>query len=210
MAHIHTHDFFATLDPESYVFDVAYDAATGIVLWTRYPSEVTGQKLADSSDPLVLELKELYIKHTSIITPTNPSPPRNLVATAGDNQVSLTWETPDNDGNSPITEYYVYRGSSSGGPYTKIGSTPMLGFVDTSTVNDNTYYYVVTALNAIGESDYSNEASVTPSSITTPTTLTTEKETDETIPTKKITPGWTFTLILATIIAMRIRQKRRE
>lgn len=41
-------------------------------------------------------------------TPSSvPSVPQNLSAAAGDKQVALTWEAPDDDGGFPITEYIV-------------------------------------------------------------------------------------------------------
>src|SRR5207245_1609993 len=43
------------------------------------------------------------------------SAPRNLVATAGNAQISVTWQAPASDGGSPITNYTIYRGTASGG-----------------------------------------------------------------------------------------------
>lgn len=72
--------------------------------------------------------------------------------------VALTWTDADAD----IVGYNVYRGSQSGGPYNKINGS----LIAAKTWNDNnvqpgqSYYYVVTAVNASGiESAYSAEAS---------------------------------------------------
>jgi hypothetical protein len=71
--------------------------------------------------------------------------------------VSLSWT----DDGSGIVGYYVYRGSVSGGPYTKITSaldTPA-SYSDNSVLAGQTYYYVTTAVDGTGtESAYSNEA----------------------------------------------------
>src|SRR5206468_5422957 len=47
--------------------------------------------------------------------PSPPSAPQNLVATGGNAQVTLTWQAPGSNGGSPITNYRIYRGTSSGG-----------------------------------------------------------------------------------------------
>ncbi len=71
--------------------------------------------------------------------------------------VSLSW---GNSGSGTVG-YNVYRGSTSGGPYSKINSaldaTPT--YSDDSVVAGQTYYYVATAIDGSGmESLYSNEA----------------------------------------------------
>ena len=58
--------------------------------------------------------------------------------------------------------YNVYRGSQSGGPYSKLNAQVQvsLQFTDTTVKSGDTYYYVVTAVDAnTTESNYSNEAS---------------------------------------------------
>lgn len=49
-----------------------------------------------------------------LASPTVPSAPQNLQATSGDAQVTLTWEAPSSDGGSPVTNYRIYRGTTSG------------------------------------------------------------------------------------------------
>ena len=78
------------------------------------------------------------------------------VAAAAHN-VSLSWI----DSDSSLAGYNVYRGSVSGGPYSRINSalesTP--SYSDTSVAAGQTYYYVTTAVDGSGtESGYSNEA----------------------------------------------------
>jgi len=87
-----------------------------------------------------------------------PSPPTNLVATPnGNHDVLLTWNP---NAESDLAGYNVYRGTASGGPYTKINSGLVTGnqFVDAG-LPYGRYYYVVTAVDtSANESGYSNEA----------------------------------------------------
>jgi parallel beta-helix repeat protein len=95
----------------------------------------------------------------TIIAPAAaPAAPQSLQATAGENIVELTWTAPTSDGGSPITEYRIYRTTSSGAGYTQIGSSPTTSFTDTAVSRGVTYYYIVRAINIIGQSPDSNEA----------------------------------------------------
>ncbi|MGH9503478.1 MAG: choice-of-anchor D domain-containing protein [Terriglobales bacterium] len=72
--------------------------------------------------------------------------------------VSLSWDTV-----SAVTGYNVYRGSQSGGPYTKINPVLDAGtdYVDSSIQGGQNYYYVTTAVDSTGgQSPYSNEIQV--------------------------------------------------
>ena len=89
--------------------------------------------------------------------PAPPIPPTNLVATAGDQQVSLDW---DGTGGS----FNVYRRTVDDEFSEPIAaSVTESAYFDSDVENGITYYYVVTALNAAGlESSHSNEVSATP------------------------------------------------
>src|SRR5262245_52886002 len=67
--------------------------------------------------------------------------------------------------SSNVQGYNVYRGLTSGGPYTKISATlsaSTLAFTDASPVSGANYFYVVTAVDSNGlESAASNQVSVT-------------------------------------------------
>jgi len=95
--------------------------------------------------------------------PTPPSAPMNLVATAGNAQVGLTWQAPGSNGGSAITNYKIYRGTTSGGETLKTTIGNVLTYSDTTVTNGLTYYYQVSAVNAAGEGPRSNEASAVPS-----------------------------------------------
>lgn len=87
-----------------------------------------------------------------------PSAPTGLHATAGNAQVALTWTA-----SSGTTSYHVKRGTTTGGPYTQIGSPTSASFTDTGLTNGTTYFYVVSAVNTSGESADSAQVSATPS-----------------------------------------------
>jgi cellulose 1,4-beta-cellobiosidase len=60
------------------------------------------------------------------------------------------------------TSYNVYRGTTSGGPYTEIAVGVTNAYTDTAVTDGTRYYYVVTANNGTSESLYSPEANATP------------------------------------------------
>ena len=96
---------------------------------------------------------------------TAPSAPQSLGATAGNNQVALSWSAPSSNGGSALTSYTVYRSTTTGVLGSALSPGPGLStsYTDTTATNGTTYYYVVKASNAVGESLPSNEASATPS-----------------------------------------------
>jgi hypothetical protein len=90
----------------------------------------------------------------SAVTTSNPAPP----PPTSQHTVLLTWS----DSGANIAGYRVYRGTSSGGPYSQITSslTPQTTYSDDSVVSGSEYFYVTTAVNSTGEeSAHSNEAS---------------------------------------------------
>jgi PKD repeat protein len=96
-----------------------------------------------------------------------PSAPLGLTAKAGDQRATLVWNAPLTDGSSPITAYRVYRGTTSGGEALLAsggcsGLGNVLTCVDTGLTNNLTYFYQVSAANALGEGPRSGEASVMP------------------------------------------------
>jgi chitin-binding protein len=89
-----------------------------------------------------------------------PNPPTGVSGTAGNAQVVLTWTAV-----SGATSYNVKRSLTSGGPYANVQTgVTATSFTNTGLTNGTPYYYVVTALNASGESAISTQAGpLTPS-----------------------------------------------
>ena len=90
-------------------------------------------------------------------SPSVPSTPANLQATAGNATVHLTWTA-----SSGAMGYGLKRSSVSGGPYTQIASPTAATYDDSTLTNGTTYFYVVSAINAAGESANSAEVNATP------------------------------------------------
>lgn len=89
--------------------------------------------------------------------PPPPNAPTILTVTTNFGQVTLTWSM-----INTATNYNVKRSQISGGPYSLVASTTATSYTDTNVVNGTTYYYVVSALNATGESPNSTEVSAMP------------------------------------------------
>ncbi|MBW5449426.1 cellulose 1,4-beta-cellobiosidase [Cohnella sp. CFH 77786] len=91
-------------------------------------------------------------------TPSVPAAPAGLTATAGNAQASLSWTA-----TSGATSYNVKRATTSGGPYTTIATgVTATSYTNTGLTNGTTYYYVVSAVNSVGESANSAQVSAAP------------------------------------------------
>jgi len=91
-----------------------------------------------------------------------PVAPTGLVATKGVGQASLDW---NDNGESDLDGYNVYRSTTSGSGYSKINGSIVTDsdYIDSTVTNGTRYYYVVTAVDeAAQESDYSNEDNARP------------------------------------------------
>jgi parallel beta-helix repeat protein len=99
---------------------------------------------------------------TSAIPATIPGAPTGLTADAGDAYIELSWLAPSSNGGSPITDYVIYRSTTSGSGFIQVGEVNDLYYNDTGLSNGVTYFYIVVSKNIIGESPFSNEANDTP------------------------------------------------
>ena len=99
----------------------------------------------------------------SVVSNASNSPAVVSLSGAGVNAhyVDLSWTASTSTG---VTGYNVYRGTTSGGPYTQLNSSLVAGTTYTDSTVDvgQTYYYVATTVNSSGaQSGYSNQASAT-------------------------------------------------
>jgi fibronectin type 3 domain-containing protein len=93
-----------------------------------------------------------------------PATPAGLTASAGDTQVSLSWNAA-----AGADGYNLKRSLTNGGPYAIITGPAGTNYTDTGLVNGTTYFYVVSATNALFESSNSSQVSATP--VSGPVTL---------------------------------------
>ena len=128
------------------VYTLVYKAASAGQTLTINYSQTAG------SGNVTMQAVSLAVAPT-----TAPAAPTALTAIAGTNRVGLQWT-----GVSGAQSYNVKRGTSASGPFTTLANVANTSYQDTTAVNGTTYYYVVTALNFIGEGANSNVASATP------------------------------------------------
>jgi subtilisin family serine protease len=89
--------------------------------------------------------------------PSAPPAPTGLAATPGNARVTLGWSAA-----TGATSYNVKRSTTSGTEVSIATGITSTTYLDTAVTNGTTYFYVVTAVNAIGESGASNEVSARP------------------------------------------------
>jgi trimeric autotransporter adhesin len=94
---------------------------------------------------------------TSTCTCTPPAAPTG-VATSGTTQTATTVSWTASTG---ATSYKIFRSTTSGGPYSQVGTSTTTSFNDTGLTCNTTYYYVVTASNGTCDSGNSAQASAT-------------------------------------------------
>jgi hypothetical protein len=122
---------------------------------------------------LSLPLGLLFAACSDTTAPSAPPPPDGVTAIAAAGEILINWTA-----RAPATSYNIYRSSTHGltantgmkiatvsNPFTDSG-TAVYG--DSGLVIGSTYYYVVTAVNAHGESAPSVEVNATPVGITAP------------------------------------------
>jgi fibronectin type 3 domain-containing protein len=83
--------------------------------------------------------------------------PASLHATASSAEIVLNWSA-----GAGATSYAVKRGTASGGPYTQIGTATSTSYTDSGLTNGTAYYYVVVAVNSVGQSAPSAQTTATP------------------------------------------------
>ena len=131
---------------------------TGLTNDTTYFFIVTAVNAGGESDASA---------EVSAVPAVNPAPaaPTGVTATPGDTQITLAWTDV-----TDATSYNVYYGTSAGvTPTTGTLASDVTSPHDvTGLTNATTYYFIVTAVNANGESTASAEVSATPATVPAP------------------------------------------
>jgi fibronectin type 3 domain-containing protein len=135
---------------------------TGVTNGTKYFYVVSavnsGGESANSSE----------VNATPAAPAVPPATPTGLQVTAGNAQVSLIWNA-----STGATSYNVKRSTVTGGPFsTTLASPTATNYTDSAVTNGTTYFYVVSAVNASGESANSAQASATPAGVAPNVTIT--------------------------------------
>jgi fibronectin type 3 domain-containing protein len=96
---------------------------------------------------------------SSEVTVTPLAKPQGITVTAGDGQATVSWSAA-----AGATSYNIYYGTAAGVTTSGVKvANAVSPQVVTGLANNTTYYFVVTAVNAGGESIVSSEKSATPS-----------------------------------------------
>jgi DNA/RNA endonuclease G (NUC1) len=99
-----------------------------------------------------------YTSGQSYTVQKSAAVPTGLSATVSNNKVALSWTA-----SFAADSYNVKRSTTSGGPYTNVATgLTTTSYNDTSVTNGTQYFYVVSAVNTLGESANSSEVSATP------------------------------------------------
>ena len=128
-------------------------ADTATLTVTNAPASLNGNRYRC----VVTNAAGILMSAPATLTVTSPpAPSTSLVASpSGLQRICLTWTT-----SSTASSYTIKRGTISGGE-TPLASVASPNYFDTAVAGGQTYYYVVSAVNAAGESANSNEASAT-------------------------------------------------
>jgi uncharacterized protein (TIGR02145 family) len=87
----------------------------------------------------------------------NPDPPANVVTqTNSTSSISIGWGVV-----SGATGYYIYRSTSTVGPYARVGTSETALYTDNDLSDGTAYYYKVAAYNSGGEGSQSDAVSAT-------------------------------------------------
>jgi parallel beta-helix repeat protein len=92
---------------------------------------------------------------------TPPTAPRDLVIFPKNGGALLMWSPPASDGGFPVTNYILYRGTTEGQEVFHSELSNVLAYTDKSGIPGQTYFYNVSAKNALGEGPKSEGVNLT-------------------------------------------------
>jgi O-glycosyl hydrolase/fibronectin type 3 domain-containing protein len=130
-------------------------------------SPFTDDSLSPST-PYYYEVKAVNIKGSSgfsaVATATTSAPPLQKPAAPtgvgaiaqSSTSIAVSWTAV-----TDATSYEVFRSATSGGTFTKVGTPGASPFTNDSLTPSTPYYYEVKAVNTVGESPYSGQATAT-------------------------------------------------
>jgi titin len=99
----------------------------------------------------------------SAIPGGKPSPPANILMTPGDGSVEISWEGPEDNGGFKISRVSIYRGTDRDHLEKIFGTDQRSGsYKDEGLENGKKYYYSLTCINSIGESELSDILEIIP------------------------------------------------
>ncbi len=132
----------------------------GSLKWNRMFDDAikTSSGVINSNGDIYLSGSKLFV-----LGKIPPTPLTDLILKSGDSFVNISWSPPEDNGGAEIIEYRIFKGTSSG--KTELFATldeGTLHFNDSSVVNGNLYYYNMTAVNSVGESESTGELSAMP------------------------------------------------
>jgi hypothetical protein len=118
----------------------------------------TGSNLVIASSSVISTQQSFTV---GFVAGAAPAAPNGLTATPDNSRVALNWVP-----STGATGYNVKYSTSNGGAYTVIATNlAATSFLQTGLVNGTTYYYVVSATNAAGESANSSQVIATPGTL---------------------------------------------
>jgi len=104
----------------------------------------------------------------------SPASAPTLSLTPAVGQITLDWIAPSSSGGSNITNYKIYRATSTPSNYALVQTVGnILTWLDTGLSQGTTYYYYITSVNTLGEGTASNVANATVVTAVSPTVTTT-------------------------------------
>ena len=134
-----------TLTPDS--MGATINNKIGWSQWTQWDPYLDGSVDDFRIYPVALSEGQVQTLYESQIPTAIPPTPTGPSATPLTGQIDLMWNA-----SSGGTNYNISRSTEDGGPYTLIASVGGTSFSDMELPEKTTYYYVISAVNGLGES----------------------------------------------------------